>query len=101
MFRERNMVFVWRCPDCPGVYDGESLLFLHTDGDYRYCPCGGRLVEDVAPKGVRRCRLVIPEQLRGTSLHRRLEELLASEEGIEVASGCQEDQRINLFSYVD
>ena len=101
MLKEETAVFVWRCPDCPGVYDGEILLFLHTDGDYRYCTCGGRLVEDVAPKGERCCRLVIPEQLRGTSLHRRLEELLAGKEGVEVVPERREDRCINLFSYVD
>ncbi len=44
-------VFVWRCPVCSGVYEGEALFFLHTDGEHRYCPCGGRLVESVEPAG--------------------------------------------------
>src|SRR3712207_3688839 len=48
MIRVQTVVLVWRCPDCPGVYDGEGLPFLYTDEDYGYCPCGGRLVEDVA-----------------------------------------------------
>jgi hypothetical protein len=93
---QKTMAFVWRCPDCPGVYDGESLLFLYTDGDYRYCPCGARLVEGVAPEGERSYRLNIPEQLRGTSLHRQLEELLAGEESVEVAPGRREDPHISL-----
>ncbi len=50
MFGEEAVVFVWRCPNCPGIYDGESLLFLHFDGDHRYCPCGGQLVQDVTPE---------------------------------------------------
>ena len=78
MIREGTVIFVWRCPNCPGVYDGESLLFLHSDGDHTYCPCGGCLVEGVAPEWERRYRPVIPEYLRGTLLHRQLEELLAS-----------------------
>jgi hypothetical protein len=100
MLGEKTMVFVWRCPDCPRVYDGESLLFLYTDGDYGYCPCGGRLVEGVAPEGEGCCRAVIPRRLRGTSLHRRLKELLADEEGVEVAPGRREDRHLNLFDYV-
>ncbi len=87
MLGEKTMVFVWRCPDCPGVYDGEGLLFLHTDGYYRYCVCGGRLVEDLAPEGECCYRLVVPSYLAGTSLHRRLEELLGGERGVELASG--------------
>jgi len=94
------MVFVWRCPDCSGVYDGGSLFFLYADGDYRYCTCGGRLVEDVAPESEQRCRLVIPERLRGTSLHRQLEELLPGEEGVEVSPGRVEDRQVNLFAYL-
>ena len=55
MIGEQTVIFVWRCPpDCLGVYDGESLLFLYADGDYRYCTCGGRLVEGVASEGERR-----------------------------------------------
>jgi len=96
MLGERTMVFVWRCPDCPGVYGGESLLFLHTDGYYRYCTCGGRLVEDVAPEEERCSRLAIPSYLVGTSLHRRLEELLADEEGVELTSGRRDDGRVGL-----
>lgn len=100
MLKEETAVFVWRCPDCPGVYDGEILLFLHTDGDYRYCTCGGRLVEGVAAKVNRHYRLVVPKVLRDTSLHRQLEELVADED-IEVASGRGEDSHIRLFSCLD
>ena len=99
MIEEKTMVFVWRCPDCSRSYAGESLLFLYTDGEYRYCTCGGRLVEDVAPEGERHYRLVIPDRLRGTSLHRQLEELLADEENVEVALGRREDRYINLRSF--
>ncbi|MDP8951353.1 MAG: hypothetical protein M3N18_03770 [Actinomycetota bacterium] len=101
MIREQTVVFVWRCPDCPGLYDGEGLLFLYADEDYGYCTCGGRLVEGVAPEGERRCRPVIPERLKGTSLHRQLERLLAGEEDLGVTtSGYREDRRIDLFGYV-
>jgi len=100
MLKEKTMFFVWRCPDCSAVYDGEGLLFLYTDEEHGYCPCGGRLVEGVAPEGEQRYRMVIPERLRDTSLHRQLEEFLTTGENVEVASGYQEDRRINLFSYV-
>ena len=101
MIEEKTMVFVWRCPDCSASYAGESLLFLYTDGEYRYCTCGGRLVEDVAPEGEPHYRLVIPNQLRGTSLHRQLEKLVADEEGVEVTLSRREDCHINLRSYVN
>jgi hypothetical protein len=82
------------------VYDGELLLFLHTDGDYRYCTCGGRLVEGVAAKVNRHYRLVVPGFLRDTSLHRQLEELLEDKD-IEVAYGRGEDSHIRLFNCLD
>ncbi len=100
MLKEKTMIFVWRCPDCLAVYDSEGLLFLYTDEEHGYCPCGGRLAEGVAPEGEQRYRMVIPERLRGTSLHRQLERFPAAGEDVEVASGRQEDRRINLFSYV-
>lgn len=81
-----TVVVVWRCPGCSGVYDGEGLQFLYTDEVYRYCPCGGRLVEDVEPATEHRYRLMIPENLRGTRLHRELERREAGEE-VEVAVG--------------
>jgi hypothetical protein len=93
---ERTMVFVWRCPDCSGVYEGEVLLFLHTDGVHRYCPCGGRLVESVEPATERRYRLVIPERLRGTLLHRQLE-LREAGEAIEVTVGGRRDAHIDIY----
>jgi hypothetical protein len=71
--KEETVVVVWRCPGCSGVYDGESLQFLYSDEVYRYCPCGDRLVEAVEPDTEHRYRLVIPERLRGTRLHRELE----------------------------
>ena len=89
-------VFVWRCPVCTGVYEGEALFFLHTDGEHRYCPCGGRLVESVEPAGERRYRLVIPEHLRGTLLHRQLEWREAGET-VEVTVGSRRDGHINIF----
>ena len=73
IFGEETVAFVWRCPSCSGVFEGEGLFFLHTDGVHRYCPCGGQLVEGVEPAAERRYRLVILEHLRGTLLHRQLE----------------------------
>ena len=98
MLREETAVFVWRCPDCPGVYSGESLSFLYADGDYRYCRCGSRLVEGVAAGVERHYRLLLPKSLRGTLLHRQLEELLADEKYIEVAPGQGDDRHVSLFS---
>ncbi len=97
MLREGTRTFVWRCPDCLATYGGESLPFLYTDGDYGYCPCGGRLIEGVAPEGERHYRLVIPEPLRGTSLHRQLEEFVADEDGVEVALEHREDYYISYL----
>jgi hypothetical protein len=96
--KEETVVFVWWCPDCLGEYDYEGLFFLYADEDHVYCPCGGRLVEGVAPEGVRRYRLVILVRLRGTPLYRQLGELLAGEEGIETIFGRREDQHIDLSS---
>jgi hypothetical protein len=98
MLKERTMTYVWRCPDCSSMYDGESLPFLYTDGANGYCPCGGLLVEDVAPERERHYRLVIPELLVGTLLHRQLEELVVGEDRVEVTSGRCEDRHINLHS---
>ena len=69
------------------------MPFLHTDGARWYCPCGGRLVEDVEPEVERHYQLVIPERLRGTLLHRQLE----WREAVEVAVGCERDRHINIF----
>ncbi len=63
---EETVTFVWRCPDCAGVHEGEGLLFLHTDEAHWFCPCGGQLVEDIGPTMERLFRLVIPDRLRGT-----------------------------------
>ncbi|HET7480773.1 MAG TPA: hypothetical protein VFJ72_14805 [Rubrobacteraceae bacterium] len=96
---ERRVVtFVWRCTDCASVYDGESLLFLHGDGFNRYCSCGGRLVEDVESRLERHCRLVLPEHLGGTRLHRQLERRLSGEDSVEVSTGRGDDGRIHLFN---
>ena len=70
------------------------MLYLHTDGARWYCPCGGRLVEDVEPEVERHYRLVIPERLRGTLLHRQLE----WREAVEVSVGCERDRHIDIFS---
>jgi hypothetical protein len=93
---EERVAFVWRCPGCSGVYEGEGLLFLHTDGMHRYCPCGGQLVESVEPATERHYRLVIPEHLRGTLLHRQLEWREAGET-VEVTVGGRRDRHINIF----
>jgi hypothetical protein len=42
-----RVTFVWRCSDCPAIYDGDSLAFLLDDGTSKACSCGGRLVEGV------------------------------------------------------
>jgi hypothetical protein len=91
---EEKVTFVWRCPDCSAVYEGEGLLFLHTDEAHWYCPCGERLVEDVEPATERHFRLVIPERLQGTLLHRQLE----WRDAVEVTVGGGLDRHINIFS---
>ena len=58
-------------------------------------------MEDVAPEGERRYRLVIPVHLIGTSLHRQLEGLLSDGKGIEVAHGRWEDHHIKLLRRLD
>ena len=68
------------------------MQFLHSDEVHRYCPCGARLVEGVEPATERHYRLVIPERLRGTLLHRQLE----WGETVEVAVGCERDRHINI-----
>ncbi len=83
---EETVVVVWRCPGCSMVYDGESLQFLYSDEVYRYCACGECLVEDVEPAAEHRYRVVIPERLRGTRLHRELERREAGE-AVEVTVG--------------
>jgi len=94
MFSGKSVAFVWRCPVCVAVYGGDGLSFLHTDEEHWYCPCGGQLVEDVEPATERQYRLVIPERLRGTLLHRQLE----WREAVEVTVGCERDQHINISS---
>ncbi len=93
---EETVNFVWRCPNCSAVYEGEGLLFLYTDEAHWYCPCGGLLVEEVEPVTERHYRLVIPERLRGTLLHRQLEWREAGE-AVEVMVGCERDWHINIF----
>ena len=93
--REEAVIFVWRCPDCAAVYDGESLQFLYTDGAWAYCPCGGRLVEDVEPAAEHHYRLIIPEQLWGTRLRRQLERREAGE-AVEVTVGDRQDRHIGI-----
>ena len=97
---EETVIFVWLCPDCSGVYDGQSMQFLYTDGECGYCPCGGRLVEDVIPASEHHYRLVIPEQLRGTRLHRQLE-LREADETVEVTVGGRHDRHIGIFCDAD
>lgn len=61
----------------------------------RHCPCGGRLIEGVAPEGERCYGLVIPKYFKGTSLHRQLKGLVANEAGIEAVLGDQKYRYIN------
>ena len=68
------------------------MMFLHTDEVHWYCPCEGQLVEGVEPATERRYRLVIPERLRGTLLHRQLE----WGKTVEVTVGCEPDRHINI-----
>ena len=68
------------------------MMFLHTDEVHWYRPCRGHLVEGVEPATERRYRLVIPERLRGTLLHRQLE----WGETVEVTVGCERDRHINI-----
>lgn len=82
--------FVWRCPECRGVYDLESLQFLYSDGPRRYCPCGGLLDEDVEPVGYgegHRYRLVIPAHLEGTRLHEELLQRERDDDAVDVCVG--------------
>jgi hypothetical protein len=92
---EETVTFVWRCPDCAAMYDGESLPFLYTDEACAYCPCGGQLVEDVEPAAEHHYRLVIPERLWGTRLHRQLERREAGE-AVEITVGGRQDRHIGI-----
>lgn len=94
---EETVVFVWRCPGCSAVYDGEGMSFLYADEAQAYCPCGGVLVEDVGSVEERRYRLVVPEGLRGTALHRQLERY-ETEGSAEVTVGGREDGSGGIFS---
>lgn len=80
--REATVTFVWRCSDCPAVYDGESVAFLYDDGAPAVCSCGGSLVESVGSMPGRSERLVVSAGLRGSALHRELER-----RGVEIAFG--------------
>lgn len=46
---EGTVTFLWRCSDCPAIYDAERVASLLHDGTSRACSCGGRLIEDVGP----------------------------------------------------
>jgi hypothetical protein len=94
------VAFVWRCPGCASVYEAGSLVFLPTDGTHGYCSCGSRLVEGVEAVSERRYRLVIPEALRGSQLHRQLERRTA-DGNVEVEVGRRGERHINLFDYGD
>jgi len=100
IIRKETVIFVWRCPDCSGVYDGESILFLYTDGACGYCTCGGRLIEDGMPASEHHYRLVIPERLRGTRLHRQLERREA-DEAVEVTVGDRWERHISISCCAD
>lgn len=80
--REETVTFVWRCPDCPAVYDGSSVSFLYSEGAPTVCPCGGRLVEEIGSLSPHNDRLVLSAGLRGSALHRELQR-----RGVEVAFG--------------
>lgn len=47
--REETVTFLWRCSDCPAIYDAERLASLLDDGTSKACFCGGCLIEDVGP----------------------------------------------------
>jgi hypothetical protein len=87
---EGAVTFVWRCPVCAGVYGCESMQFLYTDGTYRYCSCGGRLIEDVEDASLgHHYRMTIPEHLRGSRLQRQLEDRLGPDAvGLADECGC-------------
>jgi hypothetical protein len=95
---EQTATFVWRCPDCKSAYGGECLPFLHTDEVSGYCTCGGRLVEGVASVEERRYRLVVPQQLLGSQLHRDLKRRMAGEARVAVAEARQGDRLVALFN---
>lgn len=69
---QETATFVWRCQDCPALYDGDSLAFLYNDGPVAECSCGGRLVEEIGPVPEQPGRLVLAAGLRGSALHREL-----------------------------
>ena len=80
--RQETVTFVWRCSDCPAIYDGESVAFLHYDGAPAVCSCGGELSEEVGAMPGRDERLVLSAGLRGSALHQELRR-----RGVEVAFG--------------
>jgi hypothetical protein len=83
---------------------GKALPFLHADEVYRYRPCGGRLAESVEPTVERHRRLVIPERMRGTLLHRQLErrevfEVLSAATGISTSSPTKPGRTVRMRSW--
>ena len=55
------------------------------------------MVEDVEPAAEHHCRLIIPEQLWGTRLHRQLERRKA----VEVTLGDRQDRHIGISCGAD
>jgi hypothetical protein len=56
------------------------------------------LIEGVASVEDRRYRLVVPEQLLGSQLHRDLKRRMAGEERVTVAEARQGDRLVALFN---
>jgi hypothetical protein len=88
--------FVWRCEDCGRSYTSESLTFLYGDEETGYCSCGGRLVEDVEPASEHGYRLVVPEGLWGSRLHRLLERRICGE-GVELVEEGRGGRSVRLL----
>lgn len=86
------------CPGCRSTYRGEILPFLYADELGTRCPTCGDVLAMEGSDGWRKssgpCRLLLPECLGGSDLHRKLADLVGSGEGSRVLVDRMDETRI-------